>query len=110
MTGDLYIKNPQMSIQIDREAAGVYGVSQDQIRQELFDCFGVRQVATIYTAINDYQVIQECDPKIQVDPTGLSKLYLKTNLNGQVVGRRCSARGRFRVSTAKPPQPVRSSR
>jgi hydrophobic/amphiphilic exporter-1 (mainly G- bacteria), HAE1 family len=53
VTGDLYIKNPQMTIEIDREAAGVYGVSQDQIRQELYDCFGVRQVATIYTAIND---------------------------------------------------------
>jgi hydrophobic/amphiphilic exporter-1 (mainly G- bacteria), HAE1 family len=83
VTGDLYIKNPQMSIQIDREAAGVYGVSQDQIRQELYNCFGVRQVATIYTAINDYQVIEECDPRIQADPTGLSQLYLKTNLNGQ---------------------------
>ncbi len=28
-------------------------------------------------------MIQECDPKIQADPTGLSKVYLKTNLNGQ---------------------------
>jgi HAE1 family hydrophobic/amphiphilic exporter-1 len=83
VTGDLYIKNPQTRIEIDREAAGVYGVSQDQIRQELYNCFGVRQVATIYTAINDYQVIEECDPSIQVDPTGLDKLFLKTNLNGQ---------------------------
>ena len=83
VTGDLYIKNPQITMQIDREAAAVYGVTQDQIRQELYDCFGTRQVATIYTAINDYYVIVECDPKIQADPTGLSKLFLKTNLNGQ---------------------------
>ena len=26
VTGDLYIKNPQMTLQIDREAAAVYGV------------------------------------------------------------------------------------
>jgi hydrophobic/amphiphilic exporter-1 (mainly G- bacteria), HAE1 family len=83
VTGDLYIKNPQMSMQIDRGQAAVYGVSQDQIRQELYNCFGFRQVATMYTAINDYYVILECDPKIQADPTGLSKLFLKTNLNGQ---------------------------
>ena len=57
VTGDLYIKNPQVRMEIDREAAAVYGVTQDQIRQELFDCFGTRQVATIYTAINDYYVI-----------------------------------------------------
>jgi HAE1 family hydrophobic/amphiphilic exporter-1 len=83
VTGDLYIKNPKISLQIDREAAAVYGVTQDQIRQELYDCFGNRQVASIYTAINDYYVILECDPKIQADPIGLSKLFLKTNLNGQ---------------------------
>ena len=83
VTSDLYIKNPKISLQIDREAAAVYGVTQDQIRQELYDCFGNRQVASIYTAINDYYVILECDPKIQADPVGLSKLFLKTNLNGQ---------------------------
>ena len=82
VTGDLYIKNPQMTIEIDREAAAVYGISLDQIRQELYDCFGTRQVATIYTASNDYQVILECTKDIQADPTGLSKIFLKTNLNG----------------------------
>ena len=86
VTGDLYVKNPQMTMQIDREAAAVYGVSIDQVRQELYDCFGARQVATIYTAANDYQVILECDKRIQADPTGLSKIYLKTNLNGQPTG------------------------
>src|SRR5215467_4253029 len=86
VTGDLYVKNPQMTLQIDREAAAVYGISIDQVRQELYNCFGSRQVGTIYTASNDYQVILECDKSIQVDPTGLSKLYLKTNLNGQATG------------------------
>jgi hydrophobic/amphiphilic exporter-1 (mainly G- bacteria), HAE1 family len=82
VTGDLYIKNPQMTLEIDREATAVYGVTVDQVRQELYNCFGSRQVGTIYTASNDYQVILECDKSIQVDPTGLSKIYLKTNLNG----------------------------
>ncbi len=86
VTGDLYIKNPQMTMEIDREAAAVYGVSIDQVRQELYNCFGARQVATIYTASNDYQVILECDKRIQDDPTGLGKIYLKTNLNGQATG------------------------
>jgi hydrophobic/amphiphilic exporter-1 (mainly G- bacteria), HAE1 family len=86
VTGDLYIKNPQMSIEIDRAAAAVYGVSLDQIRQELYNCFGTRQVGTIYTASQDYQVIVECDKSIQADTTGLSKIYLKTNVNGVPVG------------------------
>jgi HAE1 family hydrophobic/amphiphilic exporter-1 len=83
VTSDLYVNNPQMSLQIDREAAAVYGVTQDQIRQELYDCFGSRPVATMYTEINDYYVILECDPKIQANTVGLSNLFLKTNLNGQ---------------------------
>jgi HAE1 family hydrophobic/amphiphilic exporter-1 len=84
VTSDLYIKNPQMRIEIDRKRAAFYGLTQDQIRQELYDCFGARQVASMYTAINDYYVILECDPEIQADPTGLRRLFLKTNLNGQV--------------------------
>jgi HAE1 family hydrophobic/amphiphilic exporter-1 len=79
---DLYIKNPQKMVEIDRAAAAIYGVSVDQIHQELFNCFGNRQVATIYTASADYQVILECDPKIQADTSGLSQIFLKTNLSG----------------------------
>ena len=81
VTTDLYIKNPQMTIEIDREAAAVYGITVDQIRQELFNAFGTRQVATIYTPSNDYQVILESLPEFQADPSGLSKIFLKTNVN-----------------------------
>jgi HAE1 family hydrophobic/amphiphilic exporter-1 len=42
---DLYIKNPQMAIEIDREKAAVYGITIDQIRQELFNAFWARQLA-----------------------------------------------------------------
>jgi HAE1 family hydrophobic/amphiphilic exporter-1 len=81
VTTDLYIKNPQMTIEIDREKAAIYGITVDQIRQELFNAFGSRQVATIYTPSNDYQVILESLPEFQADPSGLSKIYLKTNAN-----------------------------
>jgi len=79
VTTDLYVKNPQMMLDVDREQSAVYGVSVDQVRQELFDCYGNRQVATIYTASNDYQVILECLKEFQADPSGLSKIFVKTN-------------------------------
>jgi len=84
VTTDLYIKNPQMTIDIDREKAAVYGVTIDQIRQELFDAFGARQVATIYTPTNDYQVILETQPQFQADPTQLQHIFVKTNVTGAV--------------------------
>jgi HAE1 family hydrophobic/amphiphilic exporter-1 len=80
VNSDLYVKNPEIEIEIDREKAAFYGITPDQIRQELYNAFGNRQVATIYTPINDYQVILEARPDFQLDTSGLSKIYLKTNL------------------------------
>jgi hydrophobic/amphiphilic exporter-1 (mainly G- bacteria), HAE1 family len=82
VTTDLYIKNPQMTIEVDREKAAVYGITIDQIRQELFNAFGARQVATIYTATNDYQVILESQPQFQADPSQLQNIFVKTNGSG----------------------------
>jgi HAE1 family hydrophobic/amphiphilic exporter-1 len=79
---DLYIKNPQMTVEVDREKAAVYGITIDQIRQELFNAFGARQVATIYTATNDYQVILESQPRFQTDPSQLQNIFVKTNVPG----------------------------
>ena len=84
VTTDLYIRNPQMLVDIDREKAAVYGITIDQVRQELFNAYGSRQVSTIYTASNDYQVILEALPEFQTDPTALSKLRLKT-ANGETI-------------------------
>jgi HAE1 family hydrophobic/amphiphilic exporter-1 len=81
---DLYIKNPQISIDVDREKSAVYGVSVDQVRQELYNAFGTRQVATIYTPANDYQVILESMPEYRASAGDLDRLYLKTT-NGIVV-------------------------
>jgi HAE1 family hydrophobic/amphiphilic exporter-1 len=79
VTTDLYIKNPQVTVEVDREKAGVYGLTIDQIRQELYSAFGNRQVATIYTSANDYQVILESLPEYQTGPNDLDRIFLKTS-------------------------------
>ncbi|MGI8527181.1 MAG: efflux RND transporter permease subunit, partial [Pseudolabrys sp.] len=84
VTTDLYVKNPQISIDVDREKAAVYGVTVDQVRQELYNAFGTRQVATIYTPANDYQVILESMPEYRASANDLNRLYLKTT-NGTTV-------------------------
>ncbi len=79
VTTDLYIKNPQVTVEVDRQKAAVYGVSIDQVRQELYNAFGSRQVATIYTPANDYQVILENMPEYQSGPSDLDRMFLKTS-------------------------------
>jgi len=84
VTTDLYVKNPQVTVEVDREKSAVYGVSVDQVRQELYNAFGSRQVATIYTPANDYQVILETKPEFQQSPDDLNRIFLKTT-NGTAV-------------------------
>ena len=79
VTTDLYVKNPQVTVDVDREKSAVYGVSIDQVRQTLYDAFGSRQVATIYTPSNDYQVILEAQPKFQESANDLNKIFVKTS-------------------------------
>ena len=79
---DLYITNPQVTIEVDRENAAAYGITIDQVRQELFNAFGARQVATIYTANNDYQVILEAKPEFRQNPSNLANIFIKTNTPG----------------------------
>jgi hydrophobic/amphiphilic exporter-1 (mainly G- bacteria), HAE1 family len=93
---DLNIKNPEMVVEVDREKAAVYGITVDQIRQELYNAFGSRQIGTIYTASNDYQIIMQSMPEFQMDPTALSKIFLKTradNPNNAQVGAGASGTG-----------------
>ncbi len=78
VTTDLYIRNPELTIEIDREQAAIFGVTADQIRNQLYNAYGSRQIGTIYTASNDYQIIIEVLPDFRIDPMDLSKIYLKT--------------------------------
>jgi len=84
VTTDLYVRNPEVTVDVDREKSMVYGISVDQVRQSLYDAFGSRQVATIYTPANDYEVILETKPEFQETPNDLDKIYLKTT-NGSLV-------------------------
>ncbi|MDQ8728809.1 efflux RND transporter permease subunit [Bradyrhizobium sp. LHD-71] len=81
VTTDLYIKNPELTVEIDREKAAVYGITTEQIRSQLFNAFGARQIGTIFKPSNDYQIILEAQPRFRVDPSDLSKVYLKTANN-----------------------------
>jgi len=78
VTTDLQIKNPQVSVRIDRDRATSLGVSVQQIEQALYDAYGSRQVSTIYTPNNQYWVILELLPEYQRDPAALQLLYLRS--------------------------------
>ncbi len=84
VNSDLQINSPQALVDVDRDKAAALGVKLEDIRSTLYSSYGARQVSTIYTAADDYQVIVEMDPRYQADTGALSRLKVRA-AGGQLV-------------------------
>jgi len=67
---------------IDRDTASRLGVTPAQIDNTLYDAFGQRQVSVIYSAINQYHVVMEIDPRYTQYPASLGEIYVSTSGGG----------------------------
>jgi multidrug efflux pump subunit AcrB len=70
----------QVGVTVDREKASRYNVLPQAIDDTLYDAFGQRQVATIFTQLNQYRVILEVNPQFQQSPESLDKIYVKSTM------------------------------
>jgi HAE1 family hydrophobic/amphiphilic exporter-1 len=84
VVSDLRLRNPRLSVDIDRDRARALGVTPDAIAETLFSAYGNRQVSTISTATNEYAVILEVLPEFQKDPSALSRLYVRSSAGSMV--------------------------
>ena len=84
ITSDLEIKNPQVTVEIDRNKAAAMGVTAEAIENTLYYAYGSREISTIYTRNNTYQVIMEVETHFKRDPSALSLLYVRSR-DGQLV-------------------------
>ncbi|MGA2793383.1 MAG: efflux RND transporter permease subunit [Roseiarcus sp.] len=75
---DLQISNPQAKVEIDREKAAAFGITTDQVRTALYNAYGTRQISTIFTEADDYEVILEADADFQADPSALGRIYVSS--------------------------------
>jgi multidrug efflux pump subunit AcrB len=85
VASDQQSAGPVLLLDIDRDAASRFGIMPQDIDDTLYDAFGQRQVATIFTQLNQYKVILEADPDWQVVPENLQDLYLRSPITGQQV-------------------------
>ncbi|MDR3512242.1 MAG: efflux RND transporter permease subunit [Caulobacteraceae bacterium] len=69
---------PQLDIQINRDLASRLGVAPQDVDNALYDAFGERPAAKVFTSLNQYEVILEVAPAFRADPQALDKVYLKT--------------------------------
>jgi len=87
----------RMHVNVDRDAASRLGVTVQQIDDTLYNAFGQRQVATIFSQVNQYKVVLEIDPKEQESPDALNKIYVKSASGQQVP---LGAIAKFETATA----------
>jgi hydrophobe/amphiphile efflux-1 (HAE1) family protein len=66
----------QTFITVDRTAAAQFGITMSAVDQTLYDAFGQRQIAPVYSPIMQYRVVLEVDPAFRDDPAILDKIYL----------------------------------
>ncbi|HEX3141193.1 MAG TPA: efflux RND transporter permease subunit, partial [Rhizobacter sp.] len=84
VTSDSQLRGLQASLRIDRDRANTLGVSIDTLRSALYSAFGERQVSTIYTSVDSYQVILEVAPWAKQDESALNGIYARSS-NGSLV-------------------------
>ena len=77
VTTDLQIKNPQVSVHIDRDRVAALGLTVEQVERALYDAYGSGQVSTILTPNNQYWVILELLPQYQQDLGALGMLHIR---------------------------------
>ncbi|MEP7301542.1 MAG: efflux RND transporter permease subunit, partial [Caldimonas sp.] len=84
VTSDSQLKGLQASLKIDRDRANTLGVSIDGIRTALYSAFGERQVSTIYTTVDSYQVIMEVAPSAKQDESAFNNIYVRSSTGALV--------------------------
>jgi len=75
---------PQANVVIDREQAARLGVQVSAIDNALNNAYSQRQVSIIYTQRNQYRVVLETEPGLQLDPVQLDRLWVPGTGGAQV--------------------------
>jgi len=73
-----------MKIEVNRQLASQLGINPSIVDSILYDAFGQRVAARIYTRLNQYFVILEVQPDFQLGPNALSRIYATTSSGAEV--------------------------
>jgi HAE1 family hydrophobic/amphiphilic exporter-1 len=77
VTSDAQLKGLQAQLNIDRDKANALGVQIQDIRTALYSTFGERQVSTIFTSSDSYQVILQATNEDRRDESAFTKIFLR---------------------------------
>jgi HAE1 family hydrophobic/amphiphilic exporter-1 len=75
---------PLLDATVNRDMASSFGILPSTVDNTLGDAFGQRIVSTIYTALNQYHVVLEVDPRFQRGPEALNDIYVNSSAAQEV--------------------------
>jgi hydrophobe/amphiphile efflux-1 (HAE1) family protein len=84
VTSDQQNAGPRLNVTVNRDTASSFGILPATVDNTLDDAFGQRIVSTIFTALNQYHVVLEVDPRFQSGPDALRNIYVPSS-SGQEV-------------------------
>ncbi|WP_338873313.1 efflux RND transporter permease subunit [Myxococcus stipitatus] len=74
----------QTFVEVDHDTASRFGITPSLVDATLYDAFGQRQVATLYTASNQYQVVMVVQDEYWQRPKSLEDIYVQSSTGTQV--------------------------
>ncbi len=84
VASDMLDRGLQAKLVIDRDTASRLGITPQLLDDTLYDAFGQRQVSTMFTQLNQYKVVLEVSPRFQRSLDDLGKIYVRSQLGGEV--------------------------
>src|SRR6202030_2090791 len=99
---DFYNSTPNLTVQIDRERAAVYGVSTSAIQSLLRNAYSQNYVYLIKQPDDQYQVILEAKDNERATPGDLNNLYVRGNSNSTIGQSGGGAIGSITTTTGTP--------
>ena len=85
VTSDSQLKGLNVLVDIDRQKAASEGVTIADIRAALYASYGEKQVSSIYTPVNTYQVILEAEPESRQFENDLNEVYVRGRVTDKLV-------------------------
>ncbi len=79
VNSDLQSAAPRTTVVIDRDRAAQFGISPQMVDDTLYDALGQRQVATIFTQVDQYHVVMELDPEHKLDDAALLQIRVPSS-------------------------------
>ncbi len=73
---DQQVNGVETMVTVDKDSAARLGISSRDVDNALYNGFGQRQVATIYTDLNQYKVVMEVAPRFIRSPESLKDIYV----------------------------------